>query len=124
MNNRGGSFFAGFLWGIIIGAALVFFLGTKKGKRLLKIISEEGLELSEILGADDLEDIIEEDEYVAPKKKTKNSVQTKESIRQAQDELVEEPSEITEESQVKSNGSSIKKIASSGRRFFRGIKRK
>lgn len=114
MNNRGGSFFAGFLWGIIIGAALVFFIGTKKGKRLLKVISEEGLELSELLGADDLEDIVEDTEYVPQKKKAKKPVQKLEDITEEQSEVIEEP-------QVKSNGSTIKKIASSGRRFFRGI---
>ncbi|OGH21309.1 MAG: hypothetical protein A2958_00725 [Candidatus Levybacteria bacterium RIFCSPLOWO2_01_FULL_38_13] len=52
-NNR---FFEGFLWGAIIGGGLVFFLTTKKGKKLLKTISENGLEnLTEMLADDDLE---------------------------------------------------------------------
>ncbi len=52
MNNSGNGnrFFDGFLWGAIIGGGLVFLLGTKKGKKLLKTISEEGVEgLSELL---------------------------------------------------------------------------
>ena len=40
------------MWGAIIGGGLVFILGTKKGKKILKMITEEGVEgLSEILGA-------------------------------------------------------------------------
>ncbi len=54
MNNnesrQGGNFFQGFLWGAIIGGGIVFLLGTKKGKRLLKTITEEGLDnISDII---------------------------------------------------------------------------
>ena len=41
-NNSGNNFFSGFLLGALVGAFVVFLLGTKKGKRLLKAISEEG----------------------------------------------------------------------------------
>lgn len=34
----------GLVVGLIIGAALVFFLGTKKGRQLLQTITDEGLE--------------------------------------------------------------------------------
>ena len=65
-NNSGGSkFFDGFLWGAIIGGGIVFLLGTKKGKKLLKTISEEGVEgLSSLLEeqADQKEDYEEEEE--------------------------------------------------------------
>ncbi len=37
-------FINGFLWGIVIGGCIVFLLGTKKGKKLLKLITEEGLD--------------------------------------------------------------------------------
>ncbi|MCL4418888.1 hypothetical protein M1146_02165 [Patescibacteria group bacterium] len=64
-NNSGNRFFDGFLWGAIIGGGLVFLLGTKKGKKLLKTVTEEGVEgLSEILEAqmnDGLSDEEEED---------------------------------------------------------------
>jgi len=43
-NSGGGRFFDGFLWGLIIGGGLVFLLGTKKGKKLVKMISEGGVE--------------------------------------------------------------------------------
>lgn len=54
-NSSGGSFVNGFLWGAIIGAGVVFLLGTKKGKRLLKTITEEGLE-----GVSGLSELVEE----------------------------------------------------------------
>jgi gas vesicle protein len=72
-NKSGGNFFSGFIIGALVGAAIVFFLGTKKGKKLLKVISEEGMDkLNNVLEkADktaDLEEIYEEEEEIAPKK--------------------------------------------------------
>ena len=53
-NNHGGRFSDGFLLGAIFGGVAVFLLGTKKGKKILKTITEEGFEgLGEI--AKDLE---------------------------------------------------------------------
>lgn len=54
-NNSNGSFVNGFLWGAIIGAGVVFLLGTEKGKKLLKTIKEEGLE-----GVSGLSELVEE----------------------------------------------------------------
>ena len=49
-SGQDGKFFSGFLFGLLVGAAIVFLLGTQKGKRLLKTISEEGADnISEIL---------------------------------------------------------------------------
>ncbi|OGH08065.1 MAG: hypothetical protein A2171_01160 [Candidatus Levybacteria bacterium RBG_13_35_9] len=42
--NSNNKFFDGFLMGLLIGGAAVFLFGTKSGKNLLKIISEQGLE--------------------------------------------------------------------------------
>lgn len=63
-SNTGSKFVNGFLLGALIGAGAVFLLGTKKGKKLLKAISEEGLDnISNILdNADKLEDINEDGE--------------------------------------------------------------
>ena len=41
--NHGNKFFEGFIWGAIIGGAIVFLMGTKKGKKLLKAIADEGV---------------------------------------------------------------------------------
>lgn len=64
MNNNGGNkFFDGFLWGAVLGGGLVFLLGTKKGKKILEMITEEGVEgLSEILESQIDEEGLEEDE--------------------------------------------------------------
>ncbi|MBI3070209.1 MAG: hypothetical protein HYY87_02795 [Candidatus Levybacteria bacterium] len=65
-NNSNGGFVNGFLWGAIIGASVVFLLGTKKGKRLLKTVTEEGLE-----GVSGLKELVEEysgDEEEEPEK--------------------------------------------------------
>lgn len=53
-NNHSGRFIDGLLLGAILGGAIVFLLGTEKGKKILKTITEEGFEgLGEI--AKDLE---------------------------------------------------------------------
>ena len=39
----GGRFTDGLLFGAIIGGAAVFLLGTKKGNRVLKVLTEEGM---------------------------------------------------------------------------------
>lgn len=74
MNNTqqdtGGKFFNGLVVGLVIGAALMFLLSTKKGKKILKMLTEEGLEgvsgIEELLmdGGDEevYEEVIEEKE--------------------------------------------------------------
>lgn len=42
MNNNGSRFSDGFLLGALIGGVAVFLLGTDKGKKLLKTITQEG----------------------------------------------------------------------------------
>lgn len=44
MQNNNGRFFDGLLFGAIIGGAAVFLLGTNKGNKVLKVLSEGGLE--------------------------------------------------------------------------------
>ncbi len=96
-NENGGKFLNGFLWGALLGGGVVFLLGTKKGKKLLKTITEEGLD-----GIAGLEDFVEDevDEYEEPvvvKSKPKEPSKTVET----QDEVV-----------------------SSTRRLFKGIPKK
>lgn len=66
-NKSGNNFFSGFLLGALIGAAIVLLFVTKKGKRILKVISEKGLDdISNLLEKAektvDLDEIFEEDE--------------------------------------------------------------
>lgn len=72
-SNSGGKFVNGFLLGALIGVGVVFLLGTKKGKKVLKTISEEGLSsIPNILEkVEKFEDIDEDQEVerVTPQKK-------------------------------------------------------
>ena len=60
-----------FLWGLIVGGLIVFLLVTKKGRRILKAISEEGFEkLGEYVDIEklsrlkqDFEDEVDEDGF-------------------------------------------------------------
>lgn len=40
-NNSGNKFFNGFLLGVVVGALAFFLLGTQRGKRILKSISQD-----------------------------------------------------------------------------------
>jgi gas vesicle protein len=49
-NKSGNNFLGGFLFGVLVGAVVVFLLATKKGKKILKAISDDGLDnISDIL---------------------------------------------------------------------------
>ncbi len=99
MNNNGsrGGFFNGFLIGFILGAAVVFLLVTKKGKKLLKIITEEGLDK-----VSDFEELIEEKLEKPAKESPKTHTNGESKIPTA----------------------SFNNIASTGRRFFKGISKR
>lgn len=58
MNDKqksGGGFFNGFLWGAVLGAGVVFLVGTKRGKKLLNTLTQEGLE-----GVSELSDVMDD----------------------------------------------------------------
>lgn len=103
-NNRSGNnFLSGFLLGALIGAAVVLLLVTKKGKKILKAISEEGEgKISNILNkiekSVDLEDATLEDEPSFAK------ASAGKGVSQAKKELIDE------------NRPKV-------RRFFKGISR-
>ncbi len=96
MERQENRFFNGFIVGLVVGAVIVFLFGTEKGKKVLKTISDEGLEkLSDLIEESELdEDILEEVEPV--------------------DEVVEEP-------EIKSEEKDEKK--STKKRFFRRVKK-
>lgn len=112
MGNNTNGFLNGFLWGVIIGGSVVFLLGTEKGKKLLKTITEESLE-----GVEELEGLFEqqgEEEHddtpsVKEKPKTQETVKPK---SQPNGEVKVPPP------------SAFKQITTTGRRFFKGISKK
>lgn len=107
MNNNGsrGGFFNGFLVGFILGAAVVFLLVTKKGKKLLKIITEEGLDK-----VSDIEEFLEEKLEEPSKDPSAGSGQ---GVR----EVIKPKKHTNGESKIPT--ASFNNIASTGRRFFR-----
>ena len=104
MQNNNGRFIDGLLLGAIIGGGAIFLLGTKKGNRVLKILSEGGL--------DNLTEMFEDFGQGVEQgiKKTTKDIERKE---EKDIEKIEE--KITHES-PKTNGASNE---SGSRRFFR-----
>ncbi len=80
MDNRNNNSGGGFLFGLLIGGAIVFLVGTDKGRKILKSLTDEGMdELSEVLerAEEEIEDeepaliarkegVVEEEEISAP----------------------------------------------------------
>lgn len=112
-SGRGNNFFSGFLLGVIIGAAIVFLLGTKKGKKILKAISEEGEgKISSILdrienSVDLPDEVLEDPPFVSTVAKATVSKKDSSGEKSNQGEK-----EIINEDRPKA------------RRFFRGIPRR
>lgn len=136
-NSSGNGFFTGFLIGAAIGAGAVFLLKTESGKKLVKTITDSGMEgLSEI--GDMLEDEVEEfsnkpivEKKVAPVKSSKPLASKKEEIVTPEPlEAAETAEEVMEETTHAShtNGHSHKspmlKLSHSTKRFFKGIPKK
>ena len=78
MKMNDNKFTLGLMIGLILGGGAVFFLGTRTGRNLLKILSERGMDgLTEILeeyNFDDLEEMEDEGGIPAEDISTQNSV--------------------------------------------------
>ena len=99
----------GFFLGLIIGGGLVFLLGTKTGKKILKTMSEEGLEgLTSYLDEMGLE----------------NPEEALDEVEEEMEEEGEEIPETVEEKLETLNGQSkTEDEVSPKKRFFKKIKR-
>lgn len=97
MEEKNSKFSNGFIWGIALGGALVFLLGTKKGKKILQSFTSTGLDILEGLTSANQGEYI--DEEPVAEKSDKTSV------------------EFSQESNSASNNHS------SPKRFFRGVKK-
>jgi len=95
-NKSGNNFLGGFLFGVLVGAVIVFLLATKKGKKILKAISDDGLDnISDILekvnkttGLDEMYDEEEptpQREIIAIRKLLKSSLKPEDFLREFQD---------------------------------------
>lgn len=104
MNNHEGKFSTGFLLGLIIGGGAVFLLGTKTGKNLLKIVSEQGLDgIISVLEDYNLEDLEEYEEDIEESPGQTPNGHAKETI------VTQKPKEETKEAPK--------------RRFFKRVRR-
>lgn len=121
--SSSGGFLNGLLLGFLIGGGAVFLFGTKKGKRLLKLITEEGLE-----GISELENFIEDevayDEPIVPQKVrtpvvSRRHEQTSSNSAHATTSAVREIQEFEEEGEMPEVGSLNKT-----RRLFKGIRKR
>lgn len=113
--NRGGSTF---FWGLVIGALLATLLSTKKGRQILRDLTNLSLEL--------FEDFIDEKTRDKKASGSKEEFAEEEAFEDLESEIAEvEEAPKTEEKQVgstqevKPNGNGHQK-----RRLFRGIRRK
>jgi hypothetical protein len=101
MNDN--KFTTGLLLGLILGGGAVFLLGTRTGKTLLKIVSEQGLDglanLLEEYGLEDLEEMEELEEV-------------------PEQDVTASESEVHQESEKKEE-----KQTSPKHRFFRRVKK-
>ncbi|MBI4098398.1 MAG: YtxH domain-containing protein [Candidatus Levybacteria bacterium] len=103
-NNR---FIDGLLIGALIGGAGVFLFTTERGKKILKLLTEEG--------AEGIEEILKAIESEQEEKLPKEVIPVVEDV----EEKIEKKVEEIKENAVPSNGSPKKK---SPRRFFRKSK--
>lgn len=66
-HHTGGGFSSGLIFGAVLGAGAVFLLGTKGGRKILKTLTENGIDglgLQDFLDETFLEN--EEEEYIRP----------------------------------------------------------
>lgn len=110
--KKQGSFSSGFVWGLVVGILLSALVGTKRGRELLKDLSERGLSA--------IEDFLEnrentlEDEVMEMGEQDGGEAQvTEEKI----DESVGIPPEPEKEAKPAVNSSSKKRV-------FKGIKKR
>lgn len=123
-NGRSSAFLNGFLWGVVLGAGVVFFFGTKKGKKILRNISEQG---SEVFSG--LEDYIEEEEDDYDP--TAHSAGSGQAVSGQEEDFEGSKPQSKSVHKESSNGeakpqaqSLLEKTKTTGKRFFKGIRKK
>lgn len=112
-NNSNNNFFSGFLLGLLIGAAVVFLLGTKKGKRIWKAISEGGV--------DNISNLLDEANQSTPALRPASKTFTADAKVSNFAEASRDKSEGRREFAFKERAIEEKPKV---RRFFRGISRR
>ena|SRR3990167_4205819 len=112
----------GFILGVIVGVALTLLFVTKRGRKILKIITDEGQEKFS-----DLEEILKE-----KKDSAKQSIDSAKEGIQSIASIVEDPEGIMGDDYIDTNGvqeralsnPQHKKASHTNRRFFKGVSKK
>lgn len=115
-DNHNGSFSQGFVWGLIFGVIFTVLLGTKRGRTLIKELSDRGLEaISDFLENQEMK--FEEESTGMDKQDGMEDVDSEEKVSDAD---FERPTEevVAEPIISPAPRPSIKK------RVFKGIKKK
>lgn len=112
-SGQGSNFFSGFLIGVLVGAAVVFLLGTKKGKKLLKAISEDGIE--------DIYNLLDEANQPTPALRPASKAST--YAKAMADKPEEQREEFLQKREFAIKEKAIEEKPKA-RRFFRGISRR
>lgn len=120
-NNGQGGFLPGFLIGLIIGGGAIFLLGTERGKKLLKKITEEGLDnFGEI--KDLIEDEVEEYQNEQEADSKPKNTTSEEVVEHKTNGHTVAPSVVHKVSD--SPQTEVKTIGSHARRLFKNIRKK
>ena len=114
---------SGFIVGFILGVAAALLLNSKKGRKILKLLMDQGIErlgnwedvIKDVIEADD--DIIEGDDFV-----TTSTVDSKKEINPDIKEMPQVPNMPL--SSPNENNKTALMVKKATRRFFRGIKKK
>jgi hypothetical protein len=120
--HSGGGLSSGFLLGVVVGVIITLVLTTKRGKRILKLITEEGIhKLSDFEGVFD--DMIEEYEHT-PAEPTQKPVELLEHVEEDDEEMEEEEEVPAVHPIQKAKAKKSESKVSMSKRFFKGIHRR
>ena len=113
-DHHSNRFLDGLILGAVIGAGAVFLFGTKSGKNLLKILSEQGLDgikdlIEEYKLEIDEDDLEDESEEVVEK--------THDTVAESKNHVAEKPNNLASESSEEVEEPAPKK------RFFKRIRK-
>lgn len=99
-HNHDGKFMFGFFLGGLIGALIIFFLGTKEGKKAEKLLESRGKDI-----LDDLEDKLDE-----LQKKGKDFVRQGEALKEQVMDTLEEKKEEMTDTAVEKIGTALERM--------------
>lgn len=121
-HNQSGT---GFVLGVMVGIILTFLFVTKKGRKILDILTDEGMERLESL--EEIFQVLEDEDVSSGKVNKKQEAEKKSnkpSVSEVQERTDAQPILQEEKENVSSQETYVTKIKTVPRRLFRGIPRK